>query len=90
MTQYALLKRETMNHDDLRLWSKRAADWAHDDHSTLRDRPERAPLIQGAIVRQLPASAPEKAEPMAAIFADFERIVPPGMTHWQHSHQARS
>ncbi len=73
-----------MNPDDLRLWSKCAADWAHDYHTTLRDRPVRAPLTSGAIAAQLPATAPESAEPMATIFADFARIVPPGMTHWQH------
>ncbi len=73
-----------MNHDDLRLWSKCAADWAHDYHTTLRDRPVRAPLTPGAIAAQLPGHAPEAAEPMATIFADFARIVPPGMTHWQH------
>ena len=73
-----------MNHDDLRHWSKRAADWAHGYHATLRERPVRAPLTPGAIARQLPPAPPEQAEPMEAIFADFERIVPPGMTHWQH------
>ena len=73
-----------MNHDDLRHWSKVAADWAHDYHATLRDRPVRAPLIPGAVARQLPSSPPEQPEPMATIFADFDRIVPPGMTHWQH------
>lgn len=73
-----------MNHDELRDWSKRAADWAHDYHAGLRDRPVRAPLIPGAISSQLPTAAPEGPEPMEAIFADFDRIVPPGMTHWQH------
>ncbi len=73
-----------MNHDDLRIWSKRAADWAHDYHAGLRDRPVRAPLVPGAISRQLPSVPPEAPEPMEAIFADFERIVPPGLTHWQH------
>lgn len=73
-----------MNHDDLRDWSKRAADWAHDYHATLRDRPVRAPLVPGAIARQLPPAPPEAAEPMETIFSDFERIVPPGITHWQH------
>lgn len=73
-----------MNHDDLRDWSKRAADWAHDYHATLRDRPVRAPLVPGAIAAQLPKTAPETAEPMAQIFADFETIIPAGMTHWQH------
>lgn len=73
-----------MNHDDLNHWSKRAADWALDYHAGLRNRPVRAALIPGAIAAQLPAAAPEAAEPMEAIFADFERIVPDGMTHWQH------
>jgi aromatic-L-amino-acid decarboxylase len=73
-----------MNHDDLRHWSKRAADWAHDYHANLRDRPVRAPLTPGAIARQLPTAPPETAEPMETIFADFDRIVPPGLTHWQH------
>lgn len=73
-----------MNHDDLRHWSKIAADWAHDYHAGLRGRPVRAALIPGAIAAQLPRTAPDVAEPMEQIFADFERIVPPGMTHWQH------
>lgn len=73
-----------MNHDDLRHWSRHAADWAHRYHSTLRDQPVRAPLVPGAVAAQLPAAPPETPEPMAEIFADFERIVPPGMTHWQH------
>ena len=73
-----------MNHDDLKNWSKRAADWTHDYHSTLRDRPVRAQTKPGEIAAKLPAAPPETAEPMEEIFADFERIVPDGMTHWQH------
>ena len=73
-----------MNHDDLRHWSKHAADWAHDYHASLRMRPVRADLTPGAIAAQLPLGPPETAESVETIFADFERIVPPGMTHWQH------
>lgn len=73
-----------MNHDDLNLWSKRAADWATDYHKGLRDRPVRAPLTVGAIAAQIAEAPPEQAEPMEGIFADFEAIVPDGMTHWQH------
>lgn len=73
-----------MNHDDLRLWSKRAADWAHAYHTGLRARPVRAPLPPGAIAARLPPAPPEAPEPMEAIFADFDSIVPPGLTHWQH------
>ncbi len=73
-----------MNHDELRDWSKKAADWAHSYHAGLRDRPVRAPLVPGAISSQLPVAPPELPEPMETIWADFARIVPPGMTHWQH------
>ncbi len=73
-----------MNHDDLRYWSKRAADWTHEYHTGLRRRPVRARTVPGAVAARLPAAAPETPEPPEAIFADFEAIVPNAMTHWQH------
>lgn len=44
----------------------------------------RAQVAPGDVLAQLAESAPETAEPMETIFADFERIVPDAMTHWQH------
>jgi len=73
-----------MNHDDLNHWSKRAADWARDYHAGLRDQPVRAQTQRGETAAKLPANAPETAEPMEQIFADFEAIVPGATTHWQH------
>lgn len=73
-----------MDHDALRDWSKRAADWAHDYHAGLRDRPVRAQVAPGDVAARLPAAAPEAAEPMEAIWADFEALIPDAMTHWQH------
>ena len=73
-----------MNHDDLNHWSKRAADWTRDYYATLRDRPVRARTTPGETAAKLPAKAPDQAEPMETIFADFEAIVPGAMTHWQH------
>jgi len=73
-----------MNHEDLRLWSKRAADWAHDYHANLRDRPVRADTRPGDTAAKLPPNPPEAPADPAEIFADFEAIVPDAMTHWQH------
>ncbi|KMW56616.1 Aromatic-L-amino-acid decarboxylase [Candidatus Rhodobacter oscarellae] len=73
-----------MNHNDLRNWSKRTADWAHEYHRDLRDRPVRAQTKPGATAAKLPKAAPEAPESPEQIFADFEAIVPDAMTHWQH------
>ena len=73
-----------MNHDDLAKWSKRAAEWAREYHATLRNRPVRAQAAPGEVAAKLPEAPPERPEPMEAIFADFERLVPDATTHWQH------
>lgn len=70
--------------DDLAEWGKRAADWGVEYHRWKRSYPVRAGVAPGEIAAQLPDSAPETGEPMEAIFDDFERIIMPGMTHWQH------
>jgi aromatic-L-amino-acid decarboxylase len=38
----------------------------------------------GEVRDQLPRSAPERGESYDAILADFERIILPGITHWNH------
>ena len=60
------------------------AEWGAAYHRDLPQRPVRAPLVPGAISSQLPPIPPETPEPIETIFADFDRIVPPGITHWQH------
>ncbi|MEM7060950.1 MAG: pyridoxal-dependent decarboxylase [Pseudomonadota bacterium] len=73
-----------MKKDDYRAWAHRAADWGADYLDGLSDRPVRPGVQPGDVAAQLPASPPEAAEDMEAIFADFQRIVPDAMTHWQH------
>jgi aromatic-L-amino-acid decarboxylase len=73
-----------MNSDEFRHWSVKAAEWGATYRETLRDRPVRAQTAPGQIAARIAASPPETAEPMEAIFADFEEIVLPGLTHWQH------
>ena len=49
---------------------------------------ERYPVLSrvkpGDIAGALPSSAPEEGEPFDAIMADFERVLVPGLTHWNH------
>ena len=52
------------------------------------EHPERYPVLArvspGDIRRVLPDKAPEDPESFGAIMADFERILVPGLTHWNH------
>ncbi|MBX3570020.1 MAG: aspartate aminotransferase family protein [Rhizobiaceae bacterium] len=73
-----------MDWDEFAAWSRRAADWGADYRRTLRDRPVRPASPPGAIAAQIAKSPPEAGEGFDAIFADFEDIIVPGMTHWQH------
>lgn len=73
-----------MNDNEFRIWSHKAADWSVDYRQSLRNLPVRAQTTPGATFNAVPSDAPEAPESMDAIFADFERIVVPGITHWQH------
>ncbi|MHA6264788.1 pyridoxal phosphate-dependent decarboxylase family protein [Arenibacterium sp. CAU 1754] len=73
-----------MKWDDFGAWGRRVADWAQDYHKTVGDRPVRAQTKPGDILNALPASPPESGENMEQVFSDFETIVMPGITHWQH------
>lgn len=73
-----------MDRDAFRHWSRRAADWGADYLETVRERPVRPALRPGDVARQLAEAPPEDPEDFAEVFADFERIVPGAMTHWQH------
>lgn len=50
--------------------------------------PERYPVLArvapGDVAGQLPAGPPDGPESMDRILDDFERVILPGITHWQH------
>ncbi|KIC46231.1 pyridoxal-dependent decarboxylase [Tateyamaria sp. ANG-S1] len=73
-----------MSWDDFAKHAKDAADWGAAYHKTIRDRPVRAQTAPGDIAAQLADTPPEEGTDLANIMADFERIVMPGITHWQH------
>ena len=70
--------------DDFRRHAHRLADWIAD----YLDDPSRYPVLSrvrpGDIRSALPPRAPERGEDFDAIFADFERVLLPGVTHWNH------
>lgn len=73
-----------MDLDRFREEAHHLVDWLTEYHRTIEARPVRAPTAPGTIAAQLPASPPAAPEDVRAILEDFERIVMPGITHWQH------
>lgn len=70
--------------DEFRRAGHQLIDWV----SQYWEQPEKYPVLSrsrpGDIARALPASAPDAPEPLDAVLRDFERIILPGVTHWNH------
>ena len=73
-----------MTPEEFRAYGHRLVDWIADYRGRVAELPVMARSTPGAIRAQLPASAPEEAEPFDAILGDLEKIVLPGLSHWQH------
>ena len=69
---------------EFREWGHKLIDWVAD----YLDSPEKHAVLSriqpNDIINALPAHGRELGEPMERIFADFERVILPGITHWNH------
>ena len=73
-----------MDPESFRREAHRVADWIADYLAAPEQYPVLSRARPGDIRRALPAEAPERGESFDAIFDDFERIILPGITHWNH------
>lgn len=65
-------------------YANRAADWISNYLEGMDQYPVLAQTKPGEIKSNLPAHPPEKPEAYEQIFSDFDRIILPGITHWNH------
>jgi aromatic-L-amino-acid decarboxylase len=63
---------------------ERVAAWIDDYYRETRRYPVLSRSRPGDLIAALPDEAPVDGEPFERIFADFERYVVPGITHWNH------
>jgi len=75
-----------MKHDveAFRRAAAEASEWIArylEDPARFRVNPDMRP---GDLMDRLPASGPEQGEPLARIQADFEGVILPAVTHWNH------
>jgi aromatic-L-amino-acid/L-tryptophan decarboxylase len=73
-----------MDPEAFRREAHRVADWIADYLAHSGQYPVLARVHPGDIASALPPEAPATGESFDTIFSDFERVLLPGITHWNH------
>ncbi|HEV3486006.1 MAG TPA: pyridoxal-dependent decarboxylase [Vicinamibacterales bacterium] len=73
-----------MDPEAFRREAHRVADWIADYLAAPERYPVLAQVRPGDLTAALPVAAPEQGEPFESIFSDFERLIVPAITHWNH------
>ena len=73
-----------MTPEEFRLCGHQAIDWVADYLANPQRYPVLARVQPGELTDALPARGPEQGEPPECLLADFERLILPAVTHWNH------
>src|SRR5437763_13481111 len=73
-----------MDPSEFRRHGHTLVDWIADYFENAERYPVLARVRPGEITAALPSTPPEDGEPFEAIMADVERVLVPGLTHWNH------
>jgi aromatic-L-amino-acid decarboxylase len=73
-----------MDAETFRVHGHRLIDWIANFFSTIEEYPVLARVKPGDITHRLPERAPVRGESFDEIFDDFEKLLLPGVTHWNH------
>lgn len=72
-----------MTPSEFRRYGKDLIDWIADYYESVERCPVQSSLTPGAVRAQLPETAPETGESFEEWMEDVDRIILPGITHWQ-------
>ncbi len=72
-----------MDADEFRALGHRMIDWIADYHQAVESYPVLSQVSPGDIRAKLPKSPPQQGQSLDSIFADIDKILLPGITHWQ-------
>jgi aromatic-L-amino-acid decarboxylase len=73
-----------MDPEEFRRHAHRLTDWIADYLADSSKYPVLAQIAPGTITSALPDEAPPGSSSFESILADFDRILLPGITHWNH------
>ncbi len=72
-----------MDAEEFRQAGYRIIDWIADYRTRVGDLPVMARTAPGEVRAGLPAAPPQEPEPFESVVGDLNRIVLPGLSHWQ-------
>ena len=72
-----------MSPDDFRRYGHAVIDWIADYYSKIESFPVLSGVEPGQIRASLPQNAPTKGEGFDALLGDVQKLILPGVTHWQ-------
>ena len=72
-----------MDAEEFRQAGYRIIDWIADYRTRVGDLPVMARTVPGEVRAGLPAAPPQEPEPFESVVGDLDRIVLPGLSHWQ-------
>jgi len=72
-----------MSPEEFRRQGHAVVDWIADYHSRIESFPVLSRVQPGEIRSKLPSQAPEHGEAFDQILGDLDRVILPGITHWQ-------
>ena len=72
-----------MTTDEFRRYGHAVVDWIADYQSRVESLPVLSQVKPGQIRASLPAAPPAQGEPFEVLLKDVERLILPGVTHWQ-------
>ncbi|WP_460418829.1 DOPA decarboxylase [Pseudomonas sp. microsymbiont 2] len=73
-----------MTPEQFRQYGHQLIDLIADYRQSVAERPVMAQVEPGYLKAALPDAAPQQGEPFEAILADVDKLVMPGLSHWQH------
>lgn len=84
MEEKKINKSGDMPVDDFRHYGHQMVNWIADYLMDIEKFPVLARIQPGDVKKQLPEQPPQKGEEMSNIFPAIDKIIMPGMTHWNH------
>ncbi|CAI4233390.1 unnamed protein product [Auanema sp. JU1783] len=73
-----------MSRTQFRRYGKETVDYIADYMETIHKRRVVPAIEPGYLKDLIPSDAPDKAESWQTVIDDFEKLIMPGITHWQH------